>query len=496
MKNIAIINACALSPYAHQSLPNGRSAFRMVLDFCRTLPEVEQIVCFANRTLPKEDGYRLIERGDWNVQGLLGSMDELAGGYGNIFYMYGDCPLLSMEVAVRMYNNHLKYFSDYSFADGYPYGVAPEILNTRSLQAIRRLAGEGNGPVERETLFDVIKKDINAFNVETDISPKDLRLLRVSLTADRKRNFLLLESLMQLKTLDVKSILGTIQDSPEKLRTLPSFFNFQVVEGCPQNCSYCPYPQMRNPSIGKQGEMDLDSFRKIVKQIKEYCEDGVLSVSLWGEPAFYSRPAELVDAVLDSSPLEMIIETAGIGWDRKVLEQIAEKALRGLRWIVSLDAWEEPVYKRLRGEGFRESVETAEVLDRLFPGRVYVQAVRMKENEEDLEKFYRGWKKRTENLIIQKYDHFCMKLQDRRVTDLSPLKRFPCWHLKRDMVILMDGRVPMCREDLEGVNILGNIREDGIEQVWERGCALYEGHIRQDYPTICTHCDEYYTYNF
>jgi spiro-SPASM protein len=163
---------------------------------------------------------------------------------------------------------------------------------------------------------------------------------------------------------------------------------------------------------------------------------------------------------------------------------------------VSLDARSEAVYGNLRGEGFVEAVKTVERLKQLFPENLYVQAVRMKDNEEDLERFFKEWKEKIGNVIIQKYDHFCHTLSDVRVTDLSPLKRFPCWHNKRDVVILLDGSVPMCREDIKRENLLGNIWDDGVEEIWNRGLSVYEKHIEGNYPSLCKDCDEYYTYNF
>ena len=93
-------------------------------------------------------------------------------------------------------------------------------------------------------------------------------------------------------------------------------------------------------------------------------------------------------------------------------------------------------------------MKTAELLLSAFTGTAWVQAVRMKENEEDLDVFYKTWKAKTENVIVQKYDSFSGLLPDRKVADLSPVERFPCWHLKRDMAILLDGTVPLCREDV------------------------------------------------
>ncbi|MGA2379288.1 MAG: SPASM domain-containing protein, partial [Spirochaetia bacterium] len=126
----------------------------------------------------------------------------------------------------------------------------------------------------------------------------------------------------------------------------------------------------------------------------------------------------------------------------------------------------------------------------------WVQAVRMKENEEDLDVFFRTWKARTENVIIQKYDAFSGTLPDRKVADLSPLKRFTCWHLKRDMAILLDGTVPLCKEDLRASVKLGNALEDDLSAVWESARGIHRSHLSGEYPGICAACDEYYTYNF
>jgi spiro-SPASM protein len=152
--------------------------------------------------------------------------------------------------------------------------------------------------------------------------------------------------------------------------------------------------------------------------------------------------------------------------------------------------------KDLFFETMEEANKTALFLHELFGDKLYIQSVRMKDQEEYLEKFYRSWKEKGFNVIIQKHDHFCGVLPDLRVTDLSPVKRFPCWHLKRDLNILIDGTVPMCREDLKRESVFGNIFTDNLEQIWNNGNGLYAIHLSGEYPEICRECDEYYTYNF
>jgi spiro-SPASM protein len=147
--------------------------------------------------------------------------------------------------------------------------------------------------------------------------------------------------------------------------------------------------------------------------------------------------------------------------------------------------------------------------------RVYVETIRTIGAEDTVEQFYRAWKagfpvsgespvlghsvpgSLSPGVIIQKYDSFCGFLPHRQAVDLSPVERRPCWHLMRDFPILIDGSVPLCREDLNGsFEKSGNVFLEKPELIWKRGEALYLSHCRKEYEDLCKICDEYYTYNF
>jgi spiro-SPASM protein len=345
-------------------------------------------------------------------------------------------------------------------------------------------------------LFTVLKKDINSFDIETEISPHDMRLMRLSLTADSERNFMLLSRIVAGGVRDAQGACALLRENQKVHRTLPAFFPVQIVERCPQACTYCPYPLIGGNILEKTGSMPLESFSRLVTKIANFAGDAVVDISLWGEPALHPRIYEMILAALDVPGIELVIETSGIGWESGIFPRIKSAREKQPRWIVSLDASNETAYRKLRGEGFAAASKTAEELLGVFPGRTWVQAVRMKENEDDLEIFFRAWKARTENVIIQKYDAFSGALPDRKVADLSPLKRFTCWHLKRDMAILLDGTVPLCKEDIRGSMKLGNALEDDLSAIWESARGIHRSHLSGDYPGICAACDEYYTYNF
>jgi spiro-SPASM protein len=144
----------------------------------------------------------------------------------------------------------------------------------------------------------------------------------------------------------------------------------------------------------------------------------------------------------------------------------------------------------------------------LFPKDAYVQAVRTAGAEDDIERFYRSWKEAAPggaaNIIIQKYDDFCGVLPKKQASDLSPISRRPCWHIMRDMPVLIDGTVPLCKENLAAISasandecgVMGNAFNDSLESIWENGQRFYKQHCEKKYEGLCAGCDEYYTYNF
>lgn len=507
MGNLVVINALDITKYALTPIGDKKSSFHAVLEYAGSLPDVTDTVCFMKNRgdaaeVAERFGVRCVVRETWTVSTLLREISGLAEGPDTIFYIYGDTPLLDLSLSEKMLRDHTRYFSQYTFAEGYPCGLTPEILGTDLLPALLHLEGDEERSVERNSIFTVLQKDINSFEIETVLSPKDMRLLRVSLTADSKRNTLQLASVVEAGGRDAESINAVLEERPELLRTLPAYIDIQITGGCPQSCAYCPYPKMNPDLLESRERMDIVPFGRLIDEVSAYCDDAVIGLGLFGEPAFHPRIGDFIRRVLEKPSLGLVIETSGIGWDKEVLRELSKEGKRQEKqydrytWIVSLDSPDQEVYNALRGDGYYEALETARLLMKLFPGRVWVQAVRMNENEETLEGFYRDWKNETENVIIQKYDSFCGFLKDRKVADLSPVIRFPCWHVKRDISVLLDGTVPLCREDVRGAYCLGNIFAEGIEAVWERGKKYYEEHVREAYNDLCKVCDEYYTYNF
>jgi spiro-SPASM protein len=507
---------------------DGKNSLEITLERSRQFPSVGKTVLLAATEgfLPVYEGVYVDKRASWTVKDLLEALTAHSEGFDLTYFAWADCPFLDPELAKRLADRHLRYAAEYSYADGWPYGIAPELLSPGTAAILAKILNDDdNGPVERDALFSVIQKDINAFDIETEISSVDLRCHRLKLCADSKRNLLLLRRFTQggAQVPDTAAVERIIAEKPEILRTLPAFYPVQVYGGCPQICAFCPWPKTGGINGGAITErrdlMETGRFDSLLEKIAGFSGDAIIDLSLWGELSLHPQKMELIEMVLRRPELDLIIETSGIGWKDDELEKCAALAKTAggraspsgknkfrLSWIVSLDTADPARYREIRGTGFAEANDLAKKLLALFPKDAYVQAVRTAGAEDDIEKFYRSWKEitpNTSNIIIQKYDDFCGFLPRKQASDLSPVQRQPCWHLMRDMPVLIDGSVPLCREQIAGMNgvLLGNAFTEPLEVIWERGQRFYTEQAeqmpgRKKYDSLCAGCDEYYTYNF
>ena len=249
--------------------------------------------------------------------------------------------------------------------------------------------------------------------------------------------------------------------------------------------------------------MSYERFSKLIDDIKSFSDDAVVALSLWGEPMYHPEVVRFIQKVLEYQSLSVLVETTGVNIDGSFSAAVkavvdAAPARTGnypaVMWIVSLDAVTQKTYETLHPGSLltlEQASTAAELLRKDFPNSTYVQMIRTEHKESELEPFFRSH----ENRIIQKYDYFCGKLPQFKPADLSPISRNECWHLRRDMQILGDGSVPLCKEYMFD-SCVGNAFYEELESIWNKGVPLLESHIDKEYPDICRNCDEFYTCNF
>ncbi len=137
------------------------------LNIQKTLENVEKTVIITEEeNLYKFEHFKsdpdlnldIVRADNLNTADLCSIFLKQSEGYKYIFYYYGDCPFLDAETADRMYKNHCKYFAQYSFADGNPYGLAPEIISSEIAGALKVLADKNPEKAGRDAVFKTFRK--------------------------------------------------------------------------------------------------------------------------------------------------------------------------------------------------------------------------------------------------------------------------------------------------------------------------------------------------
>ena len=538
MKYLVILFVPGDAPYAFDtSLAGGSSAAALCVSWaCRIAAEGKPaLLCSSqDEAAVREaagDAVRVVVRDEWTLAGVLDEMVHLAseGGYEGVVFSLADRPLLNTAITQEVIEHHERYVAEYTFADGYPEGLAPQVISAGTLSILASLAhGQhkeaGDEPFKAGSIWQLLQRDINSFEVESVLAPKDFRMLRLTFSCDRKRGFLACKRLIELAAasggggeLSALELSSIAERSVRVQRTVPAFFDVQISGNCNTVAIYDPYPvefkrlhgvlptAQDNPT---QPFMSADEFALLMNQVEELSGDAVVSLGSMGEPLLHPAFPSFVEAVLRHRGLRVLVETDGTLVTQELTDRVAAIVRNAgprsgggdaITWIVSLDSSDEAMYDRLiTGGSFGRALSAVSLLHAHFPRAVYPQFTRMKDNEGQLEAFYRYWSDASSpsggNVIIQKYDHYCHALPDRKSADLSPLERLPCWHIKRDMTVLSDGSVPLCRECM--ARPLGNAFTDGLAALWDKGESVAADHIRGVYPKHCEVCDEYYTFNF
>jgi len=528
MKTIVILYAGSQSSHLFDAAFSGKSAFERSLTWAHAVKDCSGITVFADthtekncRTALAAYGMQadIVSEESWTVQLLFRRIEECCkkAGADAAVYAWADCPFLSMPLTAELLRSHTEYAAEYTFADGYPYGFAPEIIDSGSCALLSTLSMKmagmpGEKSLERDSIFATMKGDINSFEIETVISKKDWRMYRFAFACGSRDG---LDACLALYSAapentdcmseNAEALAAAASMMPDVLRTVPGFYNVQIEGSCTGACICCPYPAACRKNAALRTRMSAEKFRSLVPQMAALSEKAVVALSAWGEPLNHPELKDCIAAVLAEPGLSVMLETDGLAVTDELAASLQQAGAGRIVWIVSFDAVTPQTYGTVRGCSggecaalFAKALNAVAVLEKYFPGDVYPQMVRISENEDELEKFYRFWSNAESpskgKLIIQKYDDFCGLLKSDKPADLAPLERYPCWHIRRDMTILADGTVPVCREYLDGGS--ANVFMDGVDGAWKKGAQYMVQQIKKEYPEKCRVCDEYYTFNF
>ncbi len=302
--------------------------------------------------------------------------------------------------------------------------------------------------------------------------PKPLRA-RVRRSAER----LLLRQAKGVRRL----LLATGRDrSP----VLPEIVQIESTNICNAKCTFCPRDDMER----RQGVMDVPLFRKIADECARL---GIRHVRMhnYGEAFLDRRLAEKIAYAKQAGIREVGVITNGSVLGPEIARAVIDAGLDAIN--ISLDAAGKDTFESTRlGLKYDRVMENVEGLVRLKreSGRTRPKLILSfvrQDNSAEEQAFIDRWSQIADKIHVTELHNWAGTLHAR--SDVS----FPCYRQWLTLTALWDGRVSLCCADFDGKVILGDLREQSIEEIWNSEAYRHvrREHLESGGPAICRTCD-------
>ncbi len=406
----------------------------------------------------------------------------------------GDSPFIDLSIIEEMAGIHTEYLAEFTYSENLPSGLTCEIVSRELIDNIPDF-DEKTLP-----LFQVIKSNINQFDIELYYRDPDIRDKRIEFRCSSPRDKIIMENIYDIQggVPKYENIRDIINENPGLLYIGPSYLELELTGACDYDCIFCYRKTLDN----EHGNMETGLFEKILNNMGEFNLPYTICFGGSGEPLMHPNFYEIAQKAVDDPLVDrLIMETNGLYAGSNFLNFLMGENSGKITAIININGYDSETFMSLHGaDHFNEVVTNIESLVKLNEKReqIYLQIMKINETEPFIDHYYDFWESRNLPIILQKQNTFLGRITDRRYSDLSPLDRIPCWHLQRDIYILSDGSVGFCKQDVDGQFRKGNLEKNTLKEIWESKRGDFIKDYKKDYSRNpdCESCDEWYTYNF
>jgi len=241
----------------------------------------------------------------------------------------------------------------------------------------------------------------------------------------------------------------------------PAHVDIEASSRCQMQCPMCGRGLMKDTRLG---DMDFELYKKI---IDECAREKVYSVKLsWrGEPLLNSRIVDMVRYAKEKGIKDVAFLTNA---ERLQPQLSAELIDAGLDWIsISADGLGE-TYERIRFPAkFEKTAENIKQIRRLREEKglkkplIRVQSI-WSAIKDDPKAYLDFWKP-----IADKVNFIADQVRSSQEKDFQHDPGFICQSPWQRICVMWDGRVSQCHSDYLEKNILGDVRQQSLKEIWK-----------------------------
>lgn len=243
-------------------------------------------------------------------------------------------------------------------------------------------------------------------------------------------------------------------------------------------------------------DMTADAMDRILHQIAGV-DDMRVTLAGVGDPLLHPHAIEFIDGL--SKVASVAIETDLIDTDADTLLNLAHTGIDVV--AVHLPATSPAIYKRVMGvDRLANVLENIRLLLEARQNRVSGVPIvvpvftKLLVNFDEMETWYDTWLRAIGSAVIVGPSSYAGRITGIEVADMTPPVRRACQRIRDRVVVLSDGRIVACEQDVFGDNPAGNLNKISLADAWAGPLkSLAEKHATlNELPTICRQCKEWH----
>ncbi len=244
--------------------------------------------------------------------------------------------------------------------------------------------------------------------------------------------------------------------------------HIELTNACNLKCAVC---FSQNPKIfkaRKRGFIEFDQYKKLIDQVALLKHVGNVGLNYGGESLLHGQFIEMLEYA-DKKNIKTAFTTNGTLFNDKIITAILKYRVDNI--IISLDAIDEQHDILRMGSNIGLVEENIKKIvsmrkENKYP-KVSINITHSVQNETQINSVIRKWITIVDSIIIYPCITENLKYLDKAFFDKEVIKPKICPWPFYYMAILWNGDVTTCCHDINGVNIIGNVRENDIKHVWK-----------------------------
>ncbi|GIX40424.1 MAG: hypothetical protein KatS3mg129_0157 [Leptospiraceae bacterium] len=408
--------------------------------------------------------------------------------YDTFLYFESISPFLDIEHSVNLILDHFTYLAEYTYSDIAIPGFLPVICN---IELAKRIFIE-----EKEYFWnwsEYLLRNTQTVDLEIYYIEPDYRKYRVRFDLFNERYQKICRNIYDFnKHITYKEIEEIFKNHLELIRIAPTYIEIELTTKNELNPKIYPINKEEN-------ELSLTLYKKIIKDLKEFHlnQSFTLSLAGTGEPFLYNHLKKVLEIAIDSNLFHTIyLETFFYKLNEEILDYI-QNFKDIITIIIKLPTLNESLYKELMGTNYLPQIKENLEIIKNNDLKIYVEILRIKQVEEELDSFFDYFKNTKIKPIIGKYNTFGNLLDDFSVVDLEPLEKDYCRSLMFQLYIDANGKVPICRQDILSKYKSYDINHSSLKEIFYNLKEYYDYFEKKQFDKIiplCNCCKDWYVF--